>query len=382
MTKKSKKMSSEEESILDEMFETHADVGGLYSIPFRHLGLQKITNGVKSGYLVEIRGQSQAGKSFLLYELMAECEKLGGYNLLFDLEHALEDSYKDTVGITNKRTKVSYQTVIEKLVPTARKFIKAVRSKNKKCPIIVGVDSWPRIKTKEVVDILDDGEEREFKQTQAMRNNNVIFDQLTPLLNALAEQNVVFVILNQLRENHLIMFGDKTTSRGNAILQFECHLRLDGRIKTKIKNEVPSLTGKKEIIVGTTTEWKTIKNRGVKPHQTVTTRLIYTKGINKFSGLEELLLNDGTVEAAPKVEPKKDDNKKKEAARKVVSKTKKDPKPEDYKFRMLKTEAAEWFDDIKGLIESHPEALKPLITGEYSTNEDNLIEEVVSSDEE
>lgn len=390
---KSKKVKDEANKIIGTALKKKKDAAAsLYSVPFRHLGLQKITNGVQAGWLCEFRGESQSGKSFLLYELMAESEKMGGHNLLFDLEHALEESYKPTVGITDERTEVEYETAIEKIVPLATKFVERIREKNKKCPIIIGIDSWVRIKTLEVQKSVEKGIEREHGATDAMRTNNIIFDELTPLFNLLSEENVVLIILNQLRTNYLQMFGDKTTSRGNSILQYECHLRLTGKLRGQLKVQMPSLAGTKDLVVGSKTEWTTTKNRGVKPLQSVVTTLRYAKGINPYSGLEELLVNDETVVAELKVaaKPEKekdlsemtDKQRKKYLAQQQIKKAKK-ASPDDFKFRMKKdnSENPVWYENIKDLVKAHPDALEPLITGKYSVNEEDEIVEDIEDEE-
>ena len=324
---------------------------------------------------------------------MAECEKMKGYNQLFDLEDALEDAYKPMVGITDKRTKIETENVVERMVPLVEKFVKKIRDKNKTCPIIVGIDSWVRIKPASVQDAMNKGIQREFGQTDAMRNNAVIFDQLSPLFNFLSDNDVILVILNPLKTNYLLMFGDKTTSRGNAVLQYECHMRLTGKLRGMIKTSMPSLAGTKELVVGSKTEWTTTKNRGVKPVQSVTTTLRYAKGIALYSGLEELLMNDETINAMLK-EPAKvakekdtsnmtDKQLKKHLAAEQMKKAKK-ANPADFKFKMAsdKSEDPTWFDNIKDLVVAHPEALHPLITGEYTTNEDEEFEETIGEADE
>lgn len=379
MAKRTKKMSEEESDLKKELIGKFKKKDSSYSIPFKHKGLQKITNGVASGYFAEIMGMTQSGKSFLLYELMSECEKMKGYNLIFDLERALEDSYWKSVGITRERTEVEYENRVEKLFLIATNFILNKRKENKKCPIIIGIDSWPFIKTSEVQDAASAGKDRKIKGFDSMRHNNIIYQNLEPFLQIIDDNDAVLVLLNQLRVNHQIMFGDKTTSKGNEVLQYHTHLRLIGKIKGKNFNIVKSLGGDKKIQIGTNTEWLTLKNRGVKPKQSVVTKLIYAKGINPYSGIEELLVNDETVVAELKV--KKD--KKKQAEKVVSSLTKtKEVDPSTFKFKMKNDESGEWFDDIKSLIAAHPESLDPLITGKYSVSDEVIEESVPDIDDE
>lgn len=364
----------------------------IYSIQFRHHGLQKITNGIKSGQIVEIRGESQTGKSWLLYELMSECEKMGGYNRIYDIEHALEKEYKPLIGLTDRTTEEDIN-VVERLVPNVIKYVEGIRAKNKKCPIIIGIDSWDRLKVKAVQDATDKGIEREIGATDAMRDMNVVWGNLLPMFQVLAEQDVVLVILNPLTVNYLVMFGDKTSSKGNQKLQYQCHLRLTGKLRGLVMVEVPSLAGTKKMPVGSTTEWTTTKNRGVVPFQSVRTKIRYAKGVDLFSGLEELLVNDETVVAELKVAAKPTKEKdtsqmtdkalRKHLAAEQVKKAKK-ANPSDFKFRLKsdKSETPTWFENIKDLVAAHPEALHPHITGEYQLPDHEELEEFVGGADE
>jgi recombination protein RecA len=287
----------------------------LYHLPFKNKALNKITGGVSSGYFLEIVGQSQSGKSFVIYELMAECEKLGGYCLLADLERALEDSYWGIVGITPKKTIITYQNRIEKLFPIFVKFITSVRKKNKKCPIFIAIDSYAVLKTIKEQDGFESGDENEKKGFADMRRATVFYAQLETFLQLIDDENVVFVLANQMRIDYQVMFGDKKTSRGEKVLQYWAHMRLRGELKQVHKRKVETLEKEKFVKVGVDTEWTTLKNRGVTPFKTAKTSIMYSTGVNPWSGLEEVLLNEGTITVhtrpAKVKKPEKEDEKEK-----------------------------------------------------------------------
>ena len=108
MSKKKKKKVKKEDSFSSELeafgcsvlAETdNEEVLAPYIIPLRHKALNKITGGIVGGKFCEISADSQAGKSFLLYEIEAEAINMGGYALHFDGEKALEASYAKMVGL-------------------------------------------------------------------------------------------------------------------------------------------------------------------------------------------------------------------------------------------------------------------------------------------
>ena len=66
-----------------------------YRIPFNNVALQSATGGIIGGTFAEFGAQSQGGKSFLAYELMANCQAMGGVVMLNDGEGAFDVSYAD-----------------------------------------------------------------------------------------------------------------------------------------------------------------------------------------------------------------------------------------------------------------------------------------------
>ena len=116
-----------------------------YRIPFNNKGLQSITGGILGGKFIEISGDSQTGKSFLLYELVKGVQDMGGYAILWDGERALEEDIIKMVGIDNESGTLAlqYDMDIVNFFSVASSMIVAIREKNKKCPILIGVDSFP-----------------------------------------------------------------------------------------------------------------------------------------------------------------------------------------------------------------------------------------------
>lgn len=383
ITKKVEKKKNNEtvDAIIEEMKEHKKDIidhsngkgaEPLYRLPFRNKALQKITGGVSSGYFLEIIGDSQTGKSFLIYELMAECEKAGGYNLLSDLERALEDSYWDIIGLSPKRTLLTYQNRIEKLFPIYVKFIEKVRAKNKTCPIVIACDSYPVLKTDIEQTSFESGDDTKKKGFADMRRATEFYSRMETFLQILDDENVIFVLANQGRINYQIMFGDKNTSRGNEVLKYWAHMRLRGKLKGLIKKAVQTMEKDKTATIGSSTQWTTIKNRGVKPFQDVTTKIIYSKGIDIYSGLEELLLNDGSISI--KSRPGKVKKPEKETQSEKIERER---LAKMFTFTVNGDETGKVYTNAKEMCEDHPHLLVPLWTGSYEDGDGEIYEDVM-----
>ena len=100
-----------------------------YVIPFKHMGLQYITGGIPGGRMTEIIGNSQSGKSYLLYEAIERVLSMGGKAFLNDPETSYEPAYGTSIGIKgDKSFFYSKQSVLEDFFTAAKEYILYVRS--------------------------------------------------------------------------------------------------------------------------------------------------------------------------------------------------------------------------------------------------------------
>jgi len=299
-----------------------------YYIPFRHIGLQMITGGVPGARFTEIRGDSQCGKSYLIYELGLETLKMGGVFLLNDPENAYETAYGRRVGLEGNNTfAFSSERVLEDCFLLYRDFITRVRVKNKKCPILIGCDSYPPIQTiltkAEIEQQLKENGAKKLKGYREAKKNALFSNLMGEFLGFIEETNTTFILLNQLKKKIGVVFGDDTTSNADNIIRYYTTLRLQGTLGKRIKNKA---TGRR---TGMWSKWETIKSRRITPFKSVSTKILYQDGVDRMSGLSELLVAEGKV-------------------KKVKGK----PKLVDYKGRKV---------DIPKLMDKRPKLFRPLL---------------------
>ena len=63
--------------------------------------------GVPRGRIVEIFGAESAGKSSLALSCLAQAQKNGGQAAYIDVEHAMDPSYAQKIGVNNKELLIS-----------------------------------------------------------------------------------------------------------------------------------------------------------------------------------------------------------------------------------------------------------------------------------
>lgn len=289
-------------------------------IPFKNEALNKATGGIISGTITEISGESSSGKSFLLYDLIASTIDMGGYALLCDPEGAYDSSIAKVCNINVKsgrffmmeNAKGEPVSDIEEIFAEAYRFMSDIRKSGvkKNIPIVIGVDSFGATSTGASQIALEKGEKA--KGYDSAQLNAQLSSGFKKITSKVRYHNANLVFLNQTRDAIGVTFGDPTKSLAEKIFSFYPAQRIRGKLSQQIVTMKPSLKKKEGIRVkiGVSSIWKTIKNRAVVPFQVIDLKIFYNKGIKKYEGLDELLINDGTVKVA--YEAKKKDKKEKE----------------------------------------------------------------------
>ena len=336
-----------------------------YIIKFFHLGLQKITGGILGSKFIEISGNSSSGKSFLAYELAGYCQKMGGYVLLFDGERAFEDAYADMVGLDLKSGtfSISYERDMDRCFALKTKFIKHVRAKKRNAPILIIKDSYAAYAcTVDLTNMEKGANPRGYMHMQKNARFSSHIDKFVPFLD---ETDSTFVLLNQTRTKTDEYTGKKiTTTLCEEVIQFWATQRIQGVLVGRLVKQVPSKENKKKGVVtietGIKTRWKTIKNRAVKPFQTVVVKMRFSKGLDKYSGLDEVLINEGRITFGKSAIDKSGEKLKKPV-------------------EVLKHGGKTYYS-IEDLVEENPSLLEPYWTGTYDEGEDEVEEELEKTD--
>lgn len=343
-----------------------------YRIPFNNIALQTMSGGVIGGTFCEIGAESQGGKSFLAYELMANCQEMGGVVILNDGEGAFDENYADMVGLNiDDGTFITCRiNNIQEYYSFQINVIEAVRKKKKSIPILSVCDSFPTLNTKFAIDARGSGEQLGF---ESKLKNRAWTEQMETFVPFLKETMSTHIMINQFTKVEVAnKYMNPYVSLCEAKMQYWATQRFKGMLKGNITKEVwtgPKGDKKncKKVKIGMRTEWESIKNRSVKPFQKATVDILYSHGISKYSGLAKLLMdNEMLVIKSSKFDA---------VTGEEMSKTK------DYLHALPKLVGE---DDVRisfhkalgstnkelaKLIKKYPKAIEPIWTGSYDDGE-------------
>jgi recombination protein RecA len=165
------------------------------------------TGGWPCGRVVEVYGQEAIGKSTLAFQAMANCQKMGGIPIYFDVEQAGSRDMMQACGVDLSRTIISGLTSVEEIFAAMEQnlttIINSKTYKNK--PIFICLDSLAQMSTDAEVEA-----GFEANMNIALAKAKQIGKGLRKISPFLRKANAVLYIVNQLRDKPGVMFGDPT----------------------------------------------------------------------------------------------------------------------------------------------------------------------------
>lgn len=234
--------------------------------------------GFSPGKLVNIIGDSSAGKSFLLWTIFAELshdKRFDDYELIYDEpEVALEfDIPKLFGGKTEKRVRTDIRS--ETIEDFHDNVIKEV-SKGK--PIIYGLDSFDALTSEaEIKREVRDG-------TYGMEKPKLSGIILRKICGKIHDTGSAVFVISQTRDNIGVSFGNKKTRSGGKALKFysthEMWLAVEAHIKRKDRD------------VGVNVKCKISKNKVTGKLRTIGFPLLYDYGIDDIQSMIDWLMDE------------------------------------------------------------------------------------------
>jgi recombination protein RecA len=229
--------------------------------------------GYGVGKIIELYAESGCGKTGLALEAIASVQKAGGTCAIIDSEHALNTEYCEQIGVEVDDLYISQPSYGEQAIEIIRALIET-------CEVdLIVVDSVAAMIPRAEME----GESGEVKMGLQAR----MMSQGMKLISGPASDSGTTVLfINQLRST-IAMYGPSLTTTGGKALKFYASQRLEIKNKGQLK-EGDDVIGFKQHI-------KIVKNKIAPPFKIVENDIVYGVGVDKFTGMVELLVFEGII---------------------------------------------------------------------------------------
>jgi RecA/RadA recombinase len=243
--------------------------------------------GVPQGRVTILAGPSGSGKSFVLSNIMCAAQADGAYIIALDSENALDHDYLGKIGVSTSEDKflgisvVTIQDVVTVVSDFIKKYEKEYGKFNENAPkVFMCLDSIDMLLTESENQHFNSGEQKGDQGQRAKQMKHF----LRTVVSRIKSLNISFVATHQVYPAD-VLEGEGKWKINNAVRYSASQIALITRLKLKEEGEVSGIRMYIE----------TFKSRFAKLGQKVEILVPYDTGMNKFSGLLELMMTEGVV---------------------------------------------------------------------------------------
>jgi len=246
-----------------------------------------VGGGIPCGRIIELFSQKESeGKTTLVVQMMAECQKAGGIAILIDSECAIDMDRAEILGL-NPRSLITYPAeTVEKGMAYISLQIKHIRQQPslKDLPILIVWDTIAAAPTE------PEREDLTYKQGMAHKPR-LLREAMRKLTGDLSHQKVSVIFVNQSIAT-LNPYGKKYITPGGGGIKFHASLRLELRKGDWIK--APGATAG-DPPIGMYIQMYVEKSKLAAPYRRILVPLFYQTGYSELGAMHELLDSRGLL---------------------------------------------------------------------------------------
>jgi len=233
--------------------------------------------GIPRGRVIEIFGPESTGKSTLAQHIVAEAQRMGGMAAYVDVEHALDPSFAQAIGIKIEDLLISQPDTGEQALEITEALVRS------NAVDVIVVDSVAALVPRAEI-------EGEMGDSHVGLQARLMSQALRKLTGAISRSRCSVVFINQLREKVGVMFGNPEVTPGGRALKFYSSVRIDLRRTETLKQGTT--------IVGSRVKAKIVKNKVAPPFRVAEFDIMFTgkaHGISREGDLIDLAVEMNIV---------------------------------------------------------------------------------------